>query len=192
MNDNPTPSAGILETIGNQTIIPVLTVSSADEAVSLAEKFLAQDYHLIEITLRTGAALDAIRTVKQQLPDIKVAAGTVLHPEQMVQAHSAGADLQVSPGCSYDLYQVALDDNIAYIPGVGSVSEIMSGAEFGFTVFKYFPAEALGGSAAIKAFASIFPHCHFIPTGGINADNMDSYLKLDNIPAVAGSWVADI
>lgn len=185
------PSKKVFDFVGDQQIIPVVTAESKDQALELAEAFYSKGYQLVEITLRTAAGLDAIKTIKQQQPNLTIAAGTVLNPEQMLAAKAAGADLQVSPGCSYDLYQCALDEDVIYVPGVGSVSEILSGIEYGFTVFKYFPAESLGGTRAIKAFASILPDTHFIPTGGINKKNVDSYLQLNNVLAVGGSWIVD-
>ncbi len=171
-------------------VIPVLTIERASDAVPLARAILAGGLNVVEVTLRTSAALEAVRTIVAEVPDVIVAVGTVIKPIDVTHAVDAGADFLVSPGTPADLAQALADAPIPALPGCATVSEAMTLAAFGFPVLKLFPAQACGGVSWLRAVAQPLPDIRFCPTGGINGDNAASYLALGNVVAVGGSWVA--
>jgi len=171
-------------------VMPVVTVDDATQAVPLARALLAGGVRTIEITLRTPAALDAIRAVARETPDMVVGAGTVLTPDDLNAAVDAGAAYALSPGATPKLMKAARKAEIAFIPGVATASEIMRGLDLGYTYFKFFPAEQLGGAAALKALAGPLPAAKFCPTGSITLAKAGAYLALDNVLCVGGSWIA--
>ena len=171
-------------------VIPVLVIDDADHAVPLAQALLSGGVRTLEVTLRTPAALDAIRRIAGEVEGATVGAGTVLSPADVEAALGAGARFAVSPGLTPDLARAAAGADLPLLPGVATGSEIMRGLELGLTRFKFFPAETSGGAAAVKAFAGPFAQVRFCPTGGITPANAPAYLALDNVACVGGSWLA--
>jgi 2-dehydro-3-deoxyphosphogluconate aldolase / (4S)-4-hydroxy-2-oxoglutarate aldolase len=171
-------------------MIPVLTIERAQDAVPLAQALLAGGLTVVEVTLRTPAALEAVRRIVAEVPDVVVAVGTVAKPLDITHAVDAGADFLVSPGTSVELAKALVDAPLPAMPGCATASEAMTLATLGFPVLKFFPAEASGGLRWLKAVAEPLPDIRFCPTGGVNGDNAAGYLALSNVLAVGGSWVA--
>lgn len=171
-------------------VMPVVVIDDAARAEPLARALLAGGVRTIEVTLRTPAALDAIRAIARGAPEMIVGAGTVLSEEDLAAAAEAGARYALSPGGTPRLLKRARKAAIPFIPGVATSSEIMRGMELGYRCFKFFPAEQLGGVAALKAQAGPLPDARFCPTGGIGAEKAPAYLALGNVLCVGGSWVA--
>jgi 2-dehydro-3-deoxyphosphogluconate aldolase/(4S)-4-hydroxy-2-oxoglutarate aldolase len=134
--------------------------------------------------------MEAIKLISQEVPDAIVGAGTILTPEQLQAAEEAGAVFAISPGLTPTLLAAAVKGNIALIPGIATLSELMQGMEYGLDHFKFFPAEAAGGIPMLKAIAGPIPQVTFCPTGGISPDNYQAYLQLSNVACVGGSWLA--
>ena len=170
-------------------IVPVLVINKVEEALPIAEALLAADIKVLEVTLRTPAALDVISTIAKELPEAVVGSGTVTNRQQLQQSYDAGAKFAISPGLTKDLLQAGNEGNIALIPGISSISELMDGADFGYDHLKFFPAEASGGVQAIKSIGGPFPDIRFCPTGGINLANVKDYLALPNVMCCGGSWL---
>jgi 2-dehydro-3-deoxyphosphogluconate aldolase/(4S)-4-hydroxy-2-oxoglutarate aldolase len=171
-------------------VIPVVTIDRADRAVPLARALLAGGLNVIEITLRTPAALDAVRAIVAEVDDVIVGVGTITKPLDISHAVEAGADFLVSPGTPDILAQALADAPVPAMPGCATASEAMTLAALGFPVLKFFPAEPSGGVRWLKAMAEPLPDIRYCPTGGVNGDNAASYLALSNVLAVGGSWVA--
>lgn len=171
-------------------IIPVIMIHRIENALPLAQAIYNGGINVLEITLRTPIAIEAIRRIIKTLPDCKVAAGTITTPNQFAKAKQAGAHFSVSPGTTTDLIKAAQDNQMPYLPGVTTCSEILQARERGFYLQKFFPAEIAGGPHALKSFASLFQDVQFCPTGGINEDNFKNYLMLPNVFCVGGSWLA--
>jgi len=170
-------------------IIPVAVVKSEDKALALAKALLRGGIDLVEITLRTPCALNAIKLLCEKCPQIIAGAGTVLNAQMCNEAIDAGAKFIVSPGFGEDIAEVCENRDILYIPGCATPTEIMMALKCKINVVKYFPAKYNGGPAALKSIASAFPGVKFIPTGGIGENDLDSYLGLDCVAAVGGSWL---
>lgn len=170
-------------------VIPVLTIEDAGRAVPLARALVAGGLPVIEVTLRTPAALDAIREIAREVPEAVVGAGTILKAEDIQPATAAGSAFLVSPGTPPDLAAALSEVPVPVLPGAATVTEVMALAALGFTALKFFPAEAAGGPAFLKSLAGPLPHLVFCPTGGIGAENAPAYLALKNVGAVGGSWV---
>lgn len=173
-------------------VIPVVTIDDAAQAAPLARALLAGGVRTIEITLRTPAALDAIRAVAAEAPDMVVGAGTVLNEADLAAAIDAGARYALSPGGTRSLMKAARKAPIPFVPGVATASEIMRGLDLGYTCFKFFPAEQLGGAAAVKSLGAPLPSARFCPTGSITAAKAPDYLALANVLCVGGSWIAPV
>ena len=171
-------------------VVPVLTIASAEAGVALVRALVNGGLGVVEITLRTPAALAVIRRIRDELPDVLVGAGTVLTPELGQQAIAAGARFIVAPGMTPRLIEAAERWAVPFLPGAATASEAMSLADMGYGLLKFFPAEQIGGAAALNALAAPLPDIAFCPTGGIDAANAASYLALPNVAAVGGSWVA--
>jgi len=171
-------------------VIPVVTIERVADAVPLARALLEGGLRVVEITLRTAAALDAARAIIAEVDDIVVGIGTVTKPLDVTHAVDAGADFLVSPGTPAALAQALADAPIPALPGCATVSEAMMLAGLGFPVLKFFPAEPAGGARWLKAVSEPLPDIKFCPTGGMNGDNAAGYLALPNVLAVGGSWVA--
>ncbi|MEO0729475.1 MAG: bifunctional 4-hydroxy-2-oxoglutarate aldolase/2-dehydro-3-deoxy-phosphogluconate aldolase [Pseudomonadota bacterium] len=178
------------DTLGRMKIVPVLTIDNVDDAVPLARALLAGGLRAIEITLRTDAALDAIRAVSESVPDAFVGAGTILEPDDGAKAIAAGARFLVSPGLSPRLVAAAETWRVPFLPGAVTASEVMSLRDLGYRCLKFFPAEPSGGVPALKGLAAPISDVVFCPTGGIGPKNVADYLALNNVAAVGGSWVA--
>lgn len=170
-------------------VVPVLVVEDAGHARPLAEALVAGGLPVLEVTLRTPCALQAIRAMAQ-VPGGVVGAGTVLTPADMAAAKAAGAQFAVSPGATPALLAAAEAEGLPILPGAATASEVMALLERGHTVAKFFPAAVLGGAPALKALAGPLPQMAFCPTGGIGAGNAAEYLALSNVLCVGGSWVA--
>ena len=171
-------------------IVPVLTIERLDDAVPLARALFEGGLGTIEITMRTQAAPAAIAAIARDLPQVTVGAGTLLRAADVAAAVHAGARFLVSPGTTPELSAAALAAELPYLPGVATPSEIMAARALGICVMKFFPAEALGGAAYLRALAPVFPGIAFCPTGGIDADKAADYLALPNVAMVGGSWMA--
>lgn len=172
-------------------VMPVLTVHSEAQALAVCDALAAGGILAVEITLRTSAALAAIRAVKAARPNFCVAAGTVRTPEDMETVAAAGVDFAVSPGWSPSLSAAASALGLPFLPGVSTASEIIQGSECGHHCFKLYPAEAVGGIPLLKALAGPFADVEFCPTGGIGAHNYRDYLALPNVLCIGGSWMVD-
>jgi 2-dehydro-3-deoxyphosphogluconate aldolase/(4S)-4-hydroxy-2-oxoglutarate aldolase len=171
-------------------VMPVVVVEDVDAAEHLARALLAGGIRTIEVTLRTPAALDAIARISHAVPEMIVGAGTILSAGDLDAAVNAGARYALSPGGTPKLMKAARKRAIPFIPGVATSSEIMRGLDLGYTCFKFFPAEQLGGAAAVKAQAGPLPAARFCPTGGITLEKARGYLALENVLCVGGSWIA--
>ncbi len=171
-------------------VMPVVVIESADDAAPLARALLAGGINTIEVTLRSAAALDAISAIAAAVPEMIVGAGTVLSEQDLNAAIDAGARYALSPGGTPKLMEAARGASIPFIPGVATSSEIMRGLEIGYTHFKFFPAEQLGGVAGLKAQAGPLPQARFCPTGGVSLEKAPAYLALENVLCVGGSWIA--
>ena len=169
-------------------VIPVLVIDDAAEARPLAEALVAGGLRVLEVTLRTPAALDAIREMKQ-VPGAIVGAGTVLNKHHLDAAIDAGAEFIVSPGLTENLARSAIAAEIPFLPGVATTSDVMRGLDLGLTRFKFFPAVAAGGTPTLKAFAAVFGEVRFCPTGGITEASAPEWLALEAVLCVGGSWV---
>ncbi|GAB3033396.1 bifunctional 4-hydroxy-2-oxoglutarate aldolase/2-dehydro-3-deoxy-phosphogluconate aldolase [Bowmanella dokdonensis] len=171
-------------------VVPVLVIKEVAHAVPLAKALIAGGIRVLEVTLRTPAALEVIREIADKVPDALVGAGTVTNAAQLQQAVEAGAKFAISPGLTHELLEAGNEAKIALIPGISSISELMKGRDLGYTHFKFFPAEASGGIKALKSIGGPFPDVTFCPTGGISANNYLDYLALPNVKCVGGSWLA--
>lgn len=179
----------ILETISKIGIVPVVKLDDAKDAAPLADALCKGGIPCAEVTFRTGAAAEAISIMTKTHPDMIVGAGTVLTTEQVDKAVEAGAKFIVSPGLNPKIVKYCVGKNIPITPGVNSPSEIETAIEFGLEVVKFFPAEQSGGIAKIKAMAAPYVNMKFMPTGGINAGNINSYLDFPKVIACGGSWM---
>jgi 2-dehydro-3-deoxyphosphogluconate aldolase/(4S)-4-hydroxy-2-oxoglutarate aldolase len=184
MPSDPTPL------LAKAPVIPVLTIARVEDAVPLARALLAGGLPVIEVTLRTSVALDAVRAIAAEVPDCVVGVGTVVEVPDIRHALAAGARYLVSPGTTHDLAEAFARVPVPVLPGCATVSEAMALAALGFRVLKFFPAEASGGVDFLKPIRAPLPHLSFCPTGGIDQRNAAAYLALPNVIAVGGSWVA--
>ena len=171
-------------------VIPVVVVDDAEHAVPLAQALLRGGVRVIELTLRTSAALAAIERVAAEVPGIVIGAGTVTAPEHAEQAAKAGAAFLVTPGSTDRVLDAAEDTGLPFLPGAATVSEAMRLAERGLTSLKFFPAEAAGGVDYLKSIGGPLPGLRFCPTGGITPATAPNYLALPNVGCVGGSWLA--
>ena len=179
----------ILERIGKLGIVPVVKIEKAKDAIPLGKALLEGDLPIAEITFRTSAAEDSIKALTDELPELLVGAGTVLTIEQVKRAVAAGAKFIVSPGFNSKIVNYCLENNIVVTPGVNSPTQIEMALEKGLEIVKFFPAEASGGLAALKAMSAPYTMIKFIPTGGINPANLLSYLTHPSVYACGGSWM---
>ena len=170
-------------------VMPVVVIDDVDDAVPTARALLAGGIGVIELTLRTPAALSAIERVAAEVPDIVIGAGTVVAPDQAKQAADAGAKFLVTPGCTDAVVDACFESGLPFLPGASTVSEAMRLAERGLSALKFFPAEASGGVAYLKSIAGPLPGLKFCPTGGITASSAPSYLALQNVGCIGGSWL---
>ena len=181
-----TPVRGLLSRV---PVVPVVVVDDLAHAVPVARALVAGGLPVIELTLRTPVALDAIRAIAEEVPEILVGAGTVVSPGQAKEAADAGAEFLVSPGTTPALLAAMAGTGLPFLPGTATVSEVLAVLEAGYTAMKFFPAEASGGAPFLKSIASPVPAARFCPTGGITAATASSYLSLPNVGCVGGSWL---
>ena len=170
-------------------VIPVVTINDPAHAAPVARALLAGGINIIELTLRTERAVEALMAVAEEVPEIRLGAGSVLTPEQADLAVKSGARFLVSPGASPRLLQHLVGLDVPVLPGVATVSEVLTAVDQGLTDLKFFPAGPAGGPAYLAAIGGPVPNVRFCPTGGVTADNMADYLRLRNVPCVGGSWL---
>ena len=176
--------------LGRCPVVPVVVLDDPELAVPLGEALLAGGIDVVEITLRTDAGLEAIRRLGA-LPGLHVGAGSVLVPTQVDEVVAAGARFVVSPGLSVDVVERSRALGVPALPGVATASDLMTATALGLSEVKFFPAGLLGGPAAIRALTAPFTRMSFMPSGGVNADNMADYLAVPAVPAVSGSWMVE-
>ena len=181
----PSPIEAIMRTA---PVIPVLVIEDVAHAVPIAEALVAGGLPVLEVTLRTPAALDVIRAMKTVAGAI-VGAGTVLNPADLDAALTAGSEFIVSPGLTKRLGKAAITAGVPFLPGTANAGDVMRGLDMGLDRFKFFPAEASGGLAALKAIAAPFGNVRFCPTGGITLASAPQWLALDAVLCVGGSWM---
>jgi 2-dehydro-3-deoxyphosphogluconate aldolase/(4S)-4-hydroxy-2-oxoglutarate aldolase len=182
----PSPSVSVLDLA---PVVPVVVVGDVADAVPLARALVAGGLPAIEVTLRTPAALGAIGAIAAEVPEAVVGAGTVITPAQVDEAVAAGARFLVSPGWTDTLLTAIRASGVPFLPGVSTTSEVVALLERGVREMKFFPAEAAGGTAYLKALASPLPQARFCPTGGIGPGSAPEYLALPNVGCVGGSWM---
>ena len=181
----------ILERIGELGIVPVVKIEKAEDALPLGRALLDGDLPIAEITFRTSAAEESIKSLTRELPKLLVGAGTVLTVEQVKKAVSAGAKFIVSPGFNPKVVDYCIENDISVTPGINNPTQIEMALERGINVVKFFPAEASGGLPLLKSMSSPYSGIKFIPTGGINQNNLCSYLSNNKVLACGGSWMVN-
>jgi len=179
----------ILEKIGELGIVPVVKIEKAENALTLGKALIDGDLPIAEITFRTSAAEESIKSLTKELPTLLVGAGTVLTIEQVKEAVSAGAQFIVSPGFNSKVVDYCLENNIPVTPGINNPTQIEMALERGIEVVKFFPAEASGGLPLLESMSAPYTGIKFIPTGGINLNNLTSYLSNNKVHACGGSWM---
>lgn len=177
------------EILENGPVIPVMVIEKVVHAVPLAKALVAGGIRVLEIVLRSDAAIEAIESISTEVPEAITGAGTVINDQDLAAVTAAGASFAISPGLTPALLYAANKRTIPLIPGISTVSELMTGIEQGYNTFKFFPAEAAGGIQMLKSIGGPFPHIRFCPTGGISASNYREYLQLPNVLCVGGSWI---
>lgn len=181
---------GLEQALRRAPVIPVMVIERREDAVPLARALVKGGLPVLEITLRTQAAMDAIRAIIAEVEGAVVGSGTVLTPEQLRDSHRLGCAFAVSPGATGKLLGAGGDYDIALLPGAATASESMALVEWGYGIQKFFPAEPAGGTAYLGSLASPLPQVRFCPTGGITPEKAPAYLKLANVIAIGGSWMA--
>jgi 2-dehydro-3-deoxyphosphogluconate aldolase/(4S)-4-hydroxy-2-oxoglutarate aldolase len=173
-------------------VVPILAIENVEAALPLANALLQGGLPVVEITFRTAAAAEVIRVLAQERPRLVVGAGTVLTPANLKSAKDSGAAFAVAPGLNPDIVKRARDVGLPFVPGVATPTDIEMGLALGCKLLKFFPAEALGGVAMLEALSAPFQHTglRFMPTGGLNLANLESYLKLQTVAAAGGTWIA--
>jgi 2-dehydro-3-deoxyphosphogluconate aldolase/(4S)-4-hydroxy-2-oxoglutarate aldolase len=182
-------SLTIKEIMTISPIVPVMVINNVEYAVPLAKALVKGGLKVLEITLRTPAALESIRRIKAEVPDAIVGAGTIINIETLNQAIEAGAQFIVSPGTTDKLIDAALATGVPLLPGIANPSDAMRLLEKGITAMKFFPAEAAGGIPMLKSIGAPIPQITFCPTGGVSQKNVKAYYDLPNVACVGGSWM---
>ncbi len=177
------------EYLSSLKVMPVIVVQDVSDAVPIANALKSGGINSVEITLRTPAAMDALRAIKNECEGIQIGAGTVVGTAQLHELKKIGVDFAVSPGITEDLVKSAQDMGVDLLPGVASPSEVLLGLALGLHCFKLFPASVVGGIGLLKAMVSPFPQVTFCPTGGLTVENFTDYLSLPNVACVGGSWL---
>jgi 2-dehydro-3-deoxyphosphogluconate aldolase/(4S)-4-hydroxy-2-oxoglutarate aldolase len=170
-------------------VIPVLTIERVEDAVPLARALVKGGVRVLEITLRTAAAIDAAKAILAEVPEAIVGIGTVLSPEDLGRAAALGARFAISPGATPELLDAAATAELPFMPGIATASELMQAQARGFNLVKFFPAEQSGGLKALRALGGPFPNTRFCPTGGIGESNAAAWLAEPNVVVVGGSWL---
>ena len=186
MSSPPERPSSLLDVV---PVLPVVVLDRLEDAVPVAQALVAGGVPAIELTLRTAVALDAVRAISDEVPEILVGAGTVVTPGQAKQALDAGARFLVSPGSTPALLAAMADTGLPFLPGTSTVSEVLAALELGLTELKFFPAEASGGTSYLRSLAAPVPAARFCPTGGITLASAPGYLSLPNVGCVGGSWL---
>ncbi|WP_432082457.1 bifunctional 4-hydroxy-2-oxoglutarate aldolase/2-dehydro-3-deoxy-phosphogluconate aldolase [Streptomyces sp. WAC 04229] len=186
---SPLPSSPATSVLDLAPVVPVVVVDDLADAVPLARALVAGGLPAIEVTLRTPVAVDAIRAIADEVPGAVVGAGTVITPDQVGEVVAAGARFLVSPGWTDVLLDAMRASGVPFLPGVSTTSEVVALLERGVREMKFFPAEAAGGTAYLKALAAPLPQARFCPTGGIGPGSAPEYLALPNVGCVGGSWM---
>jgi 2-dehydro-3-deoxyphosphogluconate aldolase/(4S)-4-hydroxy-2-oxoglutarate aldolase len=185
-------SEAIFTRIAQFGIVPVVTVEKTEAAIPLADALLDGGLPIVEITFRTPAAAEVIRKIAKERPKVIVGAGTILTTKNLEAAKAAGAAFGVAPGLNPQIVKEAQSIGLPFVPGIATPSEIELGLSLGCNYLKFFPAEALGGVAMLEALSAPYKHTglRFSPSGGLNTNNLESYLKLETVAAVGGTWIA--
>jgi 2-dehydro-3-deoxyphosphogluconate aldolase/(4S)-4-hydroxy-2-oxoglutarate aldolase len=178
------------EVLRQGPVVPVMVIQKLEQAAPLARALVAGGIRVLEITLRTPVALEAIRIISREVSGAMVGAGTVTRAAELATVAAAGAVFAISPGLTVELLDAANQGPIPLIPGIATISELMTGMARGYSHFKFFPAEAAGGVKMVQAIAGPFPQITFCPTGGITLANFRDYLALKNVACIGGSWIA--
>lgn len=178
------------EILKKAPVVPVIVIEELEHAVPLARALIAGGLPVLEVTLRTPVAMEAIKTIINEVPEAIVGVGTVTKPDQLLECHQVGARFAVSPGLTSALVDSSRDIEIPFLPGVFTPSEAMQAYDLGFKSLKLFPAAQAGGISMLKAMSGPLPEIKFCPTGGIGPTSLLEYLKLPNVLCVGGSWVA--
>ncbi|GAA3121651.1 bifunctional 4-hydroxy-2-oxoglutarate aldolase/2-dehydro-3-deoxy-phosphogluconate aldolase [Streptomyces rameus] len=186
---SPVPSPSAASVLDLAPVLPVVVLADAADAVPLARALVAGGLPAIEVTLRTPAALDAIRAIAAEVPQAVVGAGTVITPEQVEACAAAGARFLVSPGWTEALLEAMRGSGVPFLPGVSTTSEVVALLERGVREMKFFPAQAAGGAPYLRSLAGPLPQARFCPTGGIGPASAPEYLALPNVGCVGGSWM---
>ncbi|WP_426311220.1 bifunctional 4-hydroxy-2-oxoglutarate aldolase/2-dehydro-3-deoxy-phosphogluconate aldolase [Cellulosimicrobium sp. E-16] len=184
-------SHGPLEAIARARVVPVVVVDDAEQGVLVASALRDGGLPVAEVTFRTAGARAAIEAIAREVPDVLVGAGTVVNAAQVDEAVEAGARFLVSPGLSVDVVRRAQEVGVPILPGVATPSDIIAALDLGLGAVKLFPANVVGGPAAVTAFSAPFPGLRFVPTGGVSAANLLDYLALPSVLAAGGSWMVD-
>jgi|TARA_B110000259_G_scaffold60297_1_gene71289 2-dehydro-3-deoxyphosphogluconate aldolase/(4S)-4-hydroxy-2-oxoglutarate aldolase len=179
----------VRDLLAGNTVIPVIVIDRVEDAVPLAKALIAGGLKVLEVTLRTAAAVEGIRQIVQHVPGAIVGTGTVCSADQIKLSEDLGCQFMVSPGSTDKLLAAAAQSSIGLLPGISSASEMMRCMEHGYQDFKFFPAEAAGGAAMIKSLSGPFSEARICPTGGIGLHNVMEYLSLPNVLCVGGSWI---
>ncbi|HEC59033.1 hypothetical protein LCGC14_0858000 [marine sediment metagenome] len=182
-------SLTIKEIMTISPIVPVMVINNVEHAVPLAKALVKGGLKVLEITLRTPAALESIRRIKAEVPDAIVGAGTIINIETLNQAIDAGAQFIVSPGTTDKLIDAAIATGVPLLPGIANPSDALRLLEKGITAMKFFPAEAAGGVPMLKSIGAPIPQITFCPTGGVSQKNVKEYYNLSNVACVGGSWM---
>lgn len=170
-------------------VLPVVVIDTVEQGLQVAEGLVEGGIPQIEITLRTEAALPAIKAIAKAFPSLQLSAGTVITAEQFDQCHDAGATLFISPGLTEALASHAIQKNYVWVPGVATASEMMRALELGYDFVKFFPAMAAGGPKALQGITAPLPQMTVVPTGGVTLENLKDWAKVKAVPAVGGSWL---
>jgi len=182
-------SKTIKEIMDISPLMPVMVINNVEHAVPLANALVKGGLKVLEITLRTDAALESIRRIKAEVPEAIVGAGTIINEETLNAAIEAGAEFIVSPGTTSSLADAALKTGVPFLPGISTPGEALALFEKGITEMKFFPAEAAGGVPMLKSIGAPIPQITFCPTGGVNQKNVNEYYSLPNVAVVGGSWM---
>lgn len=179
----------IFEEMKKYKIVPVIVIDDAEDAENLSDALCEGEIPVAEVTFRTEAAVETIRRMSRRHPDMLVGAGTVLTKEQVDRASDAGAKFIVTPGLNPEIVRYCQERNVPVCPGVATPSEVEKAMSLGLDLVKFFPAEPLGGIKMLKAISAVYSNVYFMPTGGINGENISDYLAMDRVAACGGSWM---
>ena len=183
----------LLSQLSNSKVVAGFSIEKVEDAIPIAKALLAGGIEVIELTLRTNSALDAVKCIAESVPEIVLGVGTILTPEQAIQIKQAGADFGVSPGMNPDVIKTARKRYCPFAPGIATPSELEAAIALGCRFVKFFPAEANGGVKYLKRMSTPYKHLgiKYFPLGGLNVENMNSYLDYDDVIAIGGSWIVD-